>query len=578
MLACLLLAVVAPMLLTQRSIDEPFAANSVMALPRDVYVVSAPLRLSSAPDLILQRGVLSADGNAALGTPISKFVLEGPVFLLNASGLRATAHDIGLEEGPSDASAVAPLVEQLAAMSFETLNIQRGTLHVTTADGVSVTLSDLQAEITGRRKGAIASRGSFTLHGQRVAFDATLSTLPDKGATSWPMKVSLRTGLLEASFDGQVDPTEDLKLSGTLDASTPSIRRVARWFGLPVLNSAGLNVSSLKGRFTWERRTLAVDDAKVVVDGNEGAGTLSLNVSGDRPLVEGTLAFHALDLSQYVDSARSTALIFDRLTSSWSPFDLSFPIMKYIDADLRISAPSVAVEGKTFGRSAASITVRNGKLLANIAELELANGMASAQITTETNDFVPHYTVRGKIENFEPGPVATAVLGAPVLTGTTLLTVDLASSGRTPAEVLRRLSGKVSLAAPEGGKLGFDLKALRAPGKDSPAPGWGAFGKASTSVDQLEARALIVEGILTMDALRARAGTTALGAKGSIDLAERTMDLRLISKPNVPAIERGKPVPPVDMTGAETVSVRGSWQAPVVRAMPPEAAGAGPGK
>jgi len=87
--ACLLLAVLAPIFLAHRAVDEPFAGSSVMASPRDLHVVTTPVRLSEAPDLILTRGVLYADGNAAGGMPTSKFVFDAPVFTLNASGFRA---------------------------------------------------------------------------------------------------------------------------------------------------------------------------------------------------------------------------------------------------------------------------------------------------------------------------------------------------------------------------------------------------------------------------------------------------------------------------------------------------------
>src|SRR6185503_19428682 len=90
-LVCLLLAVIAPMLLNQRASDEPFAGYAVMASPRDLHVVTSPIRLSGTPDLTLNRGALYADGNATAGMPISRFVLDGAVFYLNASGLRTNA-------------------------------------------------------------------------------------------------------------------------------------------------------------------------------------------------------------------------------------------------------------------------------------------------------------------------------------------------------------------------------------------------------------------------------------------------------------------------------------------------------
>src|SRR5881394_2284773 len=116
-LACLLLAVLVPMLWSQRATDEPFAGYTVMASPRDMHVITTPIRLSDAPDLTLNPGTLYADGNAAAGTPISRFVLDGPVFQLNASGLRASSSSMESSLESTVAGTVAPLlVEQLVAM------------------------------------------------------------------------------------------------------------------------------------------------------------------------------------------------------------------------------------------------------------------------------------------------------------------------------------------------------------------------------------------------------------------------------------------------------------------------------
>jgi AsmA protein len=567
-LACLLLAVLAPMLWSQRATDEPFSGYAVMASPRDMHVITAPIRLSDAPDLTLNRGTLYADGNAAAGTPISRFVLDGPVFYLNASGLRTGASSFEASFAGPGIDAVAPLlVDQLTAMGFDSLTLRRGTLYVTAADGTWETISDIQAELTGRRKGQVSGRGSFTIRGQRLAFDAALAPGAEKrNAPRWPMKLALKGDLLEASFDGHLDVAESLQLSGQAELSTPSVRRGVRWFGVPVPSSEGLNAASVKGQINWARHTLAFEDAKVTLDGNEASGALVLHVGGDRPLIDGALAFNALDLSPYVEAARSQSFLFDRQTASWSAFDLSFPLIRHFDADLRISAPKVAVKGYGLGRGAATITVRSGKLLADIAELELYSGKVGVQLTVNTNELVPRYTLRGKVENFEAGPAGTALFGATVLTGRSTLSLDLAAAGQTPAEIVRGLSGKVALTMAEGARVGLDIKALRAAAKADGPPGWGLLAKGQTGLEQIEARALIRDGVLITETVQARSGAVGVTASGRVDLAERTLDLHLSVKPNVPA---DKPLKPADMAGAEAVTVRGFWQGPFVRGHEP---------
>jgi AsmA protein len=565
-LACLVIAVLAPMFLSRRAPDEPFSGYSVMASPRDMLAITVPVRLSDAPDLTLNRGTLYADGNAAAGTLISRFVLDGPVFYLNASGPRTSAPGVESGLASADYDTIAPLlVEQLVAMGFDALTLRQGTLHVTTADGSTETINDIEAELTGRRKGQVTGKGSFSVRGQRLAFDATLQAPTERGVPPrWPMKLSLKGDLLEASFDGHLSVAEDLQMSGHVELASPSLRRAARWLGVPVSVADGLNATVVKGQLNWARRTLAVEDAKVVLDGNEAAGALTLNLSGERPLIDATLAFSALDLTPYAEAVRSQSFLFDRQTASWSAFDLSFPLIKHVDADLRISAPKVTLKGYglSLGHGAATITVRSGKLLADIAELELHAGKTTAQVTVDTNEIVPRYILRGKVENFDAGSAGAALFGSTVLTGRPTLSIDVQGVGQTPAELLRRLSGKAALTMAEGGRVALDLKALRAAAKANGPPGWGLLAKGQTNLEQVEVRALVRDGVLVTEAVQARSGAAGVAASGRIDLAQRTLDLQLFMKSSVPT---DRPLKPADVVGSDTATVRGPWQEPFVR-------------
>ena len=565
LLACLLFAVLAPLYFSDHRSDEPFAISSVFASPRDMHVLSAPVRLSDAPDLTLNRGVAYAYDNsgAASGSASSKIVLDGPVFTLNAAGLRATTPQVGASLSSTDLGPVSPLIEQIVALGYDLITIRRGTLHVTAFDGTLETISDIQAEITGRRKGQIAGRGSFTIRGQRLAFDATISQPSDKRLPlRWPLKATLKGSLVEASFDGHADVAEDLQLSGLAEVSTPSLRRVGRWFGLPLHATEGFNATSIKGQLEWARRSLAFEKAKITVDGNEANGRLALNLSSERPLVDATLDFTSLNLTPYVEAARVQFFGFDLPATSWSSFDLSLPMIRYVDGDLRVSARKITLKGYVFGQGAATITAQSGKLQADITELELNSGTATAQVMAIMSEAMPRYALRGKLENIDAGSATAMWLGGTALTGRATLTADLTSTGYSPTEIIKRLSGKSSLTIADGGRLAIDLKALRDAAKTGETPGWGKLGKSQISVDQLEARALIIDGVAFAEAVQARSGTVGLAASGRFGLGDGNMELRLILKPNVPT---DRPLKSADMTGGEVINLRGPWQEPVVR-------------
>jgi AsmA protein len=560
-LACLLLAVLAPLMFERRPVDE-FAVSSVIASQRDFHIVTAPVRLSEAPDLVLHRSVLYAYGNVTAGVPYPNVVLDGPVFTLNASGVRSTApHLEGAAAG--DPSALTPLVENLMGLGFDLLTIRRGTLHVARADGSTETLSDLQAELTGRKKGHIAGRGSFTVRGQRVAFDVTFPLAAEKRtATRWPLKAALTGGgLLEASFEGHLDVADDLRLDGQALVSAPSLRKAARWFGLPVAPAEGLNAFSIRSQLSWSRRAMVFENAKVSIDGNEASGHLTLNMAGTRPLVDGTLDFASLDLTAYVEAARAYYYAFDFTTGTFATFDLSFPLIKAIDADLRLSAAKVAVKGHVLGAGAATISVQGRKLQADIVELEVAGGKATAQVTADGNEPTPRYAVRGKVENLDAGAAAGVLLGSPAVAGRATLTFNLAGAGSTPSEVVRGLSGKAALAIPEG-RLALDMRALRNATKSEEAQALGALSKGQAPLDHLEARVNIVDGIAYLESGLARSGSVGLAATGRVGLGEGSLDLRLGLKAGV-ATDRAPTA--ADMEGADAVSVSGPWTEPVVR-------------
>ena len=556
--ACVGFGVLAPMYLAERASDDSFAGSAVLASPRDLYVITVPVRLSSAPDLTLNRAVIYDYGQSVPPGGVSQVVLDGPVLSLNAAGLGATEGPGGIEAEP-----VPPLIQQIGALGFDVVAIRRGTLHVVMGDGGVETLTDIQAEVKKDRRGQIASQGSFTVRGQRLAFDTTFGQ-PDKTQPQrWPLQVSFKASLLQGTFNGHADLSEGLQLVGQTELAITSLRRVGRWFGLPLYVTEGFNATTVKGDLTWARRSLAFEKARIAVDGNEGNGRLALNLAGDRPLLEATLDFANLNLTPYLDAARTQLFGFELPVTWGASFDTSLPMIRYLDADMRISANRIALKDLGFGQGGATVTAQAGKLRADIAEVELpSGGSLSAQVTAIMTEAVPRYAVRAKVESLEMGPATARLLGSPALTGRAGLTFDLTSTGYTLTELTRRLSGKAALSMPEGGRLALDLRAVHQAAKAGQR-GWAALARSHTNVERLEARSLIIDGVAFAEDIQARAGDLALALAGRLGLVDGNMDARLVLKPGAPSDASQKPA---DAGASEVVTLRGPWPDPMLRA------------
>ena len=510
-LACLLLAVLAPMLLSQRATDEPFSGYAVMASPRDMHVVTSPIRLSDAPDLTLNRGTLYADGNAAAGTPISRFVLDGPVFYLNASGLRTAAASF-------EASLAGPSVDgdcAAAGRAADRHGLRRAHHAPRHAlrDGGGRQLGDDRRH-PGRADRAAQGPGLAAAAASRSAASGSPSmprSLPaSRSATPprWPMKLALKGDLLEASFDGHLDVGEELaalRPGRAVDAQpAPGVRAGSACRCRAPRGSTPLRV---KGQINWARHTLAFEDAKVTIDGNEASGALVLNLAGERPLIDGTLAFNALDLTPYVEAARSQSFLFDRQTASWSAFDLSFPIIQ----PCRCRLAHLGAEGRHQGLRARPRRRHHHRALGQAARrhrrARAATPARSARRSPPTaNELVPRYTAARQGRELRGGPRRD---GAVRRSGAHRPLDALPRPHRCRADAGRDPARAVGQGGPHHGRRrprGLDIKALRAAAKADGPPGWGLLAKGQTSLEQVEARALIRDGVLITETVQARSG------------------------------------------------------------------------
>jgi uncharacterized protein involved in outer membrane biogenesis len=565
----MLCAALVPVLFGSTGTDDNFPGTSLMAAPRDTVFISEPVRFGVVPGLTLLRGALYAP---VTSSSVSRMDLDGAVFDFDVSGGRTEPDDQANLSEPADLSErdtiidvangiVAPLVEQLRAGAFEILVVRRGTLTFHSTSGTAETISDLQAEVSPRRKGALAAQGMFNLRGQRLTFEAVASQPTDKRGQAWPLKFTIKTAALEASFDGRAELESGLELQGHADLSVANVPHVARMFGVPGFPGKVLNAVRVKGSFDWAHGAIAFEKANVNVDGNEASGAVALSLMAHRPTVEATLAFASFDVGPYLPGTPLQPSILEP-AKAWQKVEISMPLIEHVDADLRVSAGKVMVNGTELGRGAVTLAAKSGHLLADVAELEIGGGRLSAQITADMTKWTPRYALRGKIEDFEIGPATMGLFGFDFLTGRSMLAFDVTSTGQSAGDVMRRLSGRLTMTMPEGGRLAVDVNALRQQGNSNSLVGWGPAAKGQTSFDQLEARALILDGVVVAEAVHGRAGMLGLAATGAINVAEHKLDVRLHMKPNVPI---DQPVKLADILAGDSVSLQGPWHEPVVR-------------
>lgn len=560
--------IVAPYFVERRFDELGLTSAAVFAASRDSYSLSSPIRLLKSPNIALESGTITlppnrtglARGGEVIAMLItgssSRMTLERATIIADLSASQAV-----LTTGAAHGG-VAPLVTALQSLQFDALSVRDSSVRIKLADGSTLVLEELATDVTAKN-GTIRAVGSFVFRGEKVAFDTTLATHVDAQSAAYPITASLNSPLLSAALNGQLLLGESPRLlSPQAELTIPNLRGAARWLGTGWPPGDAFENFYAKGQLEWVNHTVAFQKATVQMDGNEATGTFSVNFSGPRPALDGTLGLKTLNLSKYVparnDRKQGSDNSFLSMVSGAS--GLEFPLIQIIDADLRLSSGSVVLPNVTIGRSAATISLKGGKMIADIAELEIDDGTrGGGQLRIDASGTHPSYDIRCKLEALDIGRAGQAIFGHPTIQGRGDVIVEISAAGDTGTLLLGSLDGKLGVILDEGGQLGLDVDQLSTAAATSPQQQtvWNAASAGTMPVDTLEAHFVVQRGVIRTKMVKAVAGNRAMKAEGAIDLPTRRLDLELA----IGSVASAAAEP----HARQVVDVHGPWAAPALK-------------
>lgn len=558
----------APVLVHLTSSTLPLSSSlpfrdAVVAAHSNSYSLVRPVEVAGSALVRVDRGtILLTDANGKLvSSSQAAAMLTGGTGTLVLDG--ATVQLAGPPQAATEETSlpVAPLAEALAKLRTDTVMLRRSTVGVSLPGGHVETMYGVDATMSFKRKGHVLARGKGTLRGQRITFELSSGLQLEQRAGSpdtVPMRAQIKAPHLEFNFDGRMGTEGGITLDGPGDVTLTTVRQVARWLGAYWPQGPGLKTAVIKGHLAWNSRSLTFDRATTRIDGNEAAGALELALTPTRPLLGGTLAFKTLDLSPYLRDTDGPA---DRSGTTWSSLVatvFSVPLGGLLDADLRLSAERVLLDAANLGSSAASISLKDGKLLADIAELQVGSGRGAMQIRADLTAFRPRLALRGKLDNVDLGRLLHVADRRPLLQAQGSVVLDLTATGTSGADLVRTISGRIGIRPQDAGRIGLDLRRGLATAAENDIEGWGPLTRGTTMFDSAEIKLIAREGVLFTEAAEARNGEGVWAATGLINLAAGRLDLRLTQ---VPSAHRAS----VQQPGV--LEIRGPWSQPAIRAI-----------
>src|SRR6185295_4126697 len=175
---------------------------------------------------------------------------------------------------------------------------------------------------------------------------------------------------------------------------------------------------------------------------------------GPRPRIDATLDFERLAIDPYLDGT-------DRPTHPDAQAGLlEGALIKYFDADLRISAADISAPMIKLGRGGFTISTKDGVLTSEVGELDLCGGEASGSVNVDLSREVAKANLVASLDDVPVEGCLDVSFLVP-LKGTTSLKAEMSGEGRTYPELIQALSGGLKVNATNGA-IPLDLARLLA--------------------------------------------------------------------------------------------------------------------
>lgn len=349
---------------------------------------------------------------------------------------------------------------------------------------------------------------------------------------------------------------------------------------------------SLQGEYETKGDSLNIDELAVAIDNLQSQGAVNINFQDVIPVVEASLSFNDIDVSQYftniskrfeidvpdskdvIASEKAADLNVAYNDDQWSTKPFDFEWLHFANMHLGLKLDGLHYADFDIGSTTAYFHLLHGKLSFDIEEMRLYDGQAIGRVALDITTGVPLFFANMSFDSIALDslflPVSSYVEGD--FTGE----LDINSSGFSEKDFIDNLDGKTAISLLEGNIKNLDFfsffSARRASTIDSEkdfsdqtfnyadylstifAPGE-QLSENFTRFDSLKGSFIINKGVVANNDLLLEAKNLLLHGKGEVNLPSRFIDYTL-----TPEVHMGK----VSMAGLTVpVIIRGDLDRPM---------------
>lgn len=377
----------------------------------------------------------------------------------------------------------------------------------------------------------------------------------------------MESPLVNLSYNGDLQSGRSLFLDGSLQVSTPSLRRALEWSGRDIQAGAALGNIELESEISGSLDSLKLEDIILLVGTNRGIGIIDYSINQDNPpLLSGTLAFNSLDIESFFRA-------FTPLPSSGQDIanTIDTRFLKELGLDLRLSAQQANFGVVEMTNLAATVQINEQDATFNIGGANAYDGQILGRVSISDKGIDGGGEISFSARQMQIQPLLEDLqINGPIPDGASNIDIRLSSERPLWATSVENISGEFSLTMDDGALPNIDLSQIEQLSNNLEFRNLSEFGGDDLNFQSAKVNAIINSGVARLADTHIQTSDQELSFDGVLPFTKGSLALIAtitnIAEEQMPEGD-GAPSQSPDALVPETpVSffVGGSWPNPVL--------------
>ncbi|MBK1696991.1 AsmA family protein [Rhodovibrio salinarum] len=439
---------------------------------------------------------------------------------------------------------------------------QTGQTTEITDVNMTVSLSSLDSPMT--------ADGALTWNGETIDLEAEVTTPRQLMAGNQAdIVANISSNPVNLSFDGDLVNAPPRRIQGEVELDVPSIKQLADWAGSPISSPEGtLETFRLAGTVDAKGQTYGFSANEIVFDEITGEGQFAADLTGDKPWLSGKLALAEMNLTPYLpaptekaegggseeDSGDSSGSGGAQDPAQWNDDPIDLSALHAVNVDFDLSVEGIQAREVTVGRTAMQMQLQDGRLQADLSELNLYDGTGKGRVVVNARQDTPSLANTFQLQGLNAQPFLTDVAGFERLEGTGAMQFDVQASGKSQKALVENLNGTGAINFQDGAISGVNLAQMV---RNVKSAFQNAGSTQKTDFAELSGTFDITDGVLKNQDLLLLNPLLRVRGEGQADIGARTVNYRLT--PKAVATTEGQGGQVQEQGVAVPVIIEGPW-------------------